>query len=221
MSASTMLGHDGWEAIAAMRHHADFNSLILRMLPLAREPASLDLLHMQNAATEDLIAQALALDERLPHSDDLLWLSMEADHALHGQPATAIELSRLLPILLTGRPARPETISMRLFLLMEQVAFECEVRPFSVDVLALAVLNDLRSNRYPPEPADFIAGIEKARQQIADVADAISRLLETRCAVDEVLFDAGVRECPEDYWFPPDHYKGMPRNCRPPSKRIK
>lgn len=199
-------------SIAALRHHLPMAAKMASTLPLINN-ASIAPLPLGSNDPRD-IQRALALDTKLLSYEVYEAFEQQLADALNGPPANADALGRLLPLMFAGRSAgRAEAIPARLAVLMELVAFERDLRPFTADVVVLAVLNDLRTNKFAPDPCDFIASLNKAREQISTVADGLRDLIEVRASVDDVLIGAGLRECPPGTWDIPDHYDGMPDNA--------
>lgn len=191
-------------SLAALRHHSAFAASILRAAPLAFDPNIRPVAYEPGNAKH--VAEALALDKRLPSEKELDALRLGIDDALAGPQVEPDALGRMLPMLFAGRSAgRPETIPARLAALMEVISFERRLTHITGDMVALAVLADLRTNRFPPEPSEFVAAIAKARQQIASVSDALAELDAVRSSVDDLLVASGIR-LPE----PDDDGDGIP-----------
>lgn len=191
--ANSAFHSDVANSIAALRHHSGLAASILRVAPLVFDPTVKPVSY--DPTNTKCIEEAFDLDRRLPTEQELdqLWITV-AD-ATDGPKVGPDALGRMLPLLFASRSSgRPETIPGRLAAIMEVVLFEAQLIHITPDMVALAVLTDLRTNRFPPEPSEFIAAIAKAGQQIAAVADGLVGLVTVRNSVDDLLVGAGLRE---------------------------
>lgn len=180
-------------SISAMRHHGPMAAAILRLGPVAFDTTIRPVpFEPGNPAA---IRQALDLDARLPTSDDMQAMRLRLDDAIDGPRVTGRELGQLLPLLFAMRGSvKQDTIPQRIAGLMEMLAIERAVVRITPDVVALAILLDLRSNKFAPEPSDFIAAIHRAREKLSDIRSVFNDLTEARDSADDVLISAGLRD---------------------------
>lgn len=183
-------------SISAMRHHGPMASAILRLGPVAFDttirPVPFE------PGNPVAIRQALELDARLPSSREMQAIRLRLADAHDGPPATGRELGQLLPLLFAMRgTVKPESIPQRIACLMEMLAIERAIIRITADVVALAIMLDLRSNKFAPEPSDFIAAIHKAREKISDIRAVFGDLTEARDSADDLLIAADLREVDE------------------------
>lgn len=185
--------------LSALRHHKALALGILRLLPLARDPRIVGIPFQPHKANR--IAEALRLDGLLPSEQEIDGLRLQIADALHGPDATMAEIAQVVPLLFGRASIKTETLPLRIGVLLEMLAFERGVAGFTLDVLMVAILTNLRTARFAPEPCELIELIGRARSHLREIEDEMPRLTEARFDADDLLIAAGLKpERSQDDW---------------------
>jgi hypothetical protein len=177
--------------LSALRHHAPLAQDITRGLPLARDPRIRPIPFQPSDRVR--IDDALHLDRRLPQTEALDAMERRIDDAVFGPPASMGNIALVVPLLFARASARPEEHPMRVGLMLEMLAFERDENPFTLDMLVVAAIENIRTSRFIPDTSEVLAGLSKARRNVAELAEALPNLIETRATVDDLLIAAGLR----------------------------